>query len=105
MKLGEYVGPDLSDWARVDAMTEEDIQRGIASDPDNPEMTDEDFAEAVIVIPAKVSTHVRIDRDVFEWFRSQGPGHLTRMNAVLRRYYIHSKGKEARAKTLKHEGR
>src|SRR5262245_9100423 len=30
--LGEFSGPDRSDWARVDAMTDEDIQRAIASD-------------------------------------------------------------------------
>ncbi|PWT80807.1 MAG: hypothetical protein C5B58_10965 [Acidobacteria bacterium] len=69
-------------------MTEADIQRGIASDPDNPEMTDADWAAAVLVVPlGKESIHLRVDRDVLEWFRSQGGGHLTRMNAVLRAYY------------------
>jgi len=29
---------------------------------------------------------LRLDPDVVEWFRSQGPGYQTRMNAVLRRY-------------------
>ena len=42
VKLGEHLGPDRTDWARLRAMSEEDIQRGIASDPDNPEMTRED---------------------------------------------------------------
>lgn len=97
MKLGEHRGPDRSDWGRVDAMTEEDVQRGIASDPDNPEMTDADWAEAVVVIPRKISTHLRVDLDVFEWFRSQGPGHLTRMNTVLRRYYEWKRSKEKTA--------
>lgn len=32
----------------------------------------------------KISIHLRVDTDVFEWFRRQGKGHLTRMNAVLR---------------------
>ena len=35
----------------------------------------------------KVSVHLRVDEDVLEWFRSQGKGHLTRMNAVLRAYF------------------
>lgn len=35
----------------------------------------------------KVSIHLRIDADVLSWFKAQGPGHLTRMNAVLRSYY------------------
>ena len=28
--------------------------------------------------------HLRIDADLFAWFKAQGRGHLTRMNAVLR---------------------
>jgi uncharacterized protein (DUF4415 family) len=34
----------------------------------------------------KTSVHLRLDRDVVEWFRARGIGHLTRMNAVLRAY-------------------
>jgi uncharacterized protein (DUF4415 family) len=37
--------------------------------------------------PKKMSVHLRLDEDVLEWFRSQGKGHLTRMNAVLRAYF------------------
>jgi uncharacterized protein (DUF4415 family) len=40
----------------------------------------------VVVPPGKTSVHLRIDTDVFEWFKKQGDGHLTRMNAVLRSY-------------------
>jgi len=34
--------------------------------------------------PTKVSTTVRIDADVLEYFLATGPGYQTRMNAVLR---------------------
>ena len=37
--------------------------------------------------PKKSSVHLRIDGDVLAWFRRQGRGHLTRMNAVLRAYF------------------
>lgn len=37
--------------------------------------------------PNKSSVHLRIDSDVLDWFRCQGRGHLTRMNAVLRAYF------------------
>jgi len=40
----------------------------------------------VVMPPGKTSVHLRLDRDVAEWFRAQGKGHLTRMNAVLRAY-------------------
>src|SRR5215208_1524794 len=34
----------MTDWARLDAMTEEEIERNAAEDPDNPPWTDEDWA-------------------------------------------------------------
>jgi uncharacterized protein (DUF4415 family) len=58
---------------------------------DAPEIElDENFwRNAQVVMPdvkGKTSVHLRIDNDVLEWFRHQGKGHLTRMNAVLRAY-------------------
>jgi uncharacterized protein (DUF4415 family) len=42
---------------------------------------------AKVVMPAaKASVHLRIDADVPAWFKAQEPGHLTRMNAVLRSF-------------------
>ena len=60
--------------------------------PDAPEIElDEEFwRNAVLVMPSdrpKASVHLRVDPDVFDWFKNQGKGHLTRMNAVLRAYY------------------
>lgn len=40
----------------------------------------------VVMPPGKTSVHLRLDIDVLEWFRAQGKGHLSRMNAVLRSY-------------------
>lgn len=40
----------------------------------------------VVIPPGKTSVHLRLDRDVVEWFKARGKGHLTRMNAVLRAY-------------------
>lgn len=46
------------------------------------------WEEAQPYVPeGKASIHLRVDSDVLDWFRSQGKGHLTRMNAVLRSYY------------------
>ncbi len=35
---------DNTDWARLDAMTEEEIEANALSDPDNPPLTDEELA-------------------------------------------------------------
>ena len=37
-------------------------------------------------VPPKASISLRIDADVLEWLKSQGPGYQTRINAILRAY-------------------
>lgn len=84
-KLGNVRG-DRTDWARVDAITEEELERNIAADPDADPGAD--WTRARLVIPQrKESVHLRVDPDVLGWFRQQGKGYLTRMNAVLKAYY------------------
>jgi uncharacterized protein (DUF4415 family) len=34
----------------------------------------------------KAAISLRVDPEVLDWFRTQGPGYQTRMNAVLRAY-------------------
>ena len=73
--------------AEIAAMNE----RGdyVPTPPDAPTMEpDEEFwANARLVLPSgKSSVHLRLDTDVLDWFKAQGKGHLTRINAVLRSY-------------------
>jgi uncharacterized protein (DUF4415 family) len=75
-----------TDYARLDAMTDEDIARAVAADPDAAPL-DIDWTKARLVLPpGKDNVTLRVDRDVLEWFRSTGKGFHTRMNAVLRAY-------------------
>ena len=37
-------------------------------------------------VPPKASISLRLDADVLEWLKSQGPGYQTRINAILRAY-------------------
>jgi uncharacterized protein (DUF4415 family) len=37
-------------------------------------------------LPAKASVSLRVDQDVLEWFKAQGPGYQTRINTVLRAF-------------------
>ena len=74
-----------TDWARVDALTDEDIERAVADDPDQSFWTDEDWANARVVWPqGKAPVTLRLDRDIIAWFKLQGRGYQTRINAVLR---------------------
>ena len=69
-------------------MTNEDIEKAVAEDPDAAPILDENFwKNAVVVWPQKkIPTTVRLDQDVLHWFRSRGKGYQTRINAVLRSY-------------------
>jgi len=56
-----------------------------------PEWTPETFARAVArrglkPVPKKTLLSLRIDADVIEWFKKQGAGYQSRMNALLRAY-------------------
>jgi uncharacterized protein (DUF4415 family) len=63
----------------------------IVIDRDAPAWTPEMFARAVVrkgLVPAprKSLLSLRIDSDVLQWFRAQGRGYQSRMNALLRAY-------------------
>lgn len=46
------------------------------------------WENAKIVMPkAKKSIHLKLDEEIFEWFKNQGAGHITRMQAILKSYY------------------
>jgi uncharacterized protein (DUF4415 family) len=71
-----------TDWERVEAMTDEEIDTS-----DSPPLDDDFFAHAELRMPEpKQIITIRLDTDVVEWFKAQGKGYQTRMNAVLRRY-------------------
>jgi uncharacterized protein (DUF4415 family) len=77
-----------TDWERLRNMTDEEIEKAVAEDPDAPPILDENFwKNAVVVSPQKkIATSVRLDSDVLKWFRAKGKGYQTRINAVLRSY-------------------
>lgn len=74
-----------TDWQRLDAMSDEDIDLS-----DCPEITPELFAKAIVRrVPTaknKAQVTLRIDSDVLEWFKSQGRGYQTQINTLLRSY-------------------
>ena len=75
-----------SDLQKIDATTDEQIDFS-----DLPETTPEQWAESVVHrgLPVPEPKHqiaIRIDANVLAWFKDQGPGWQTRMNAVLKAY-------------------
>jgi len=75
-----------TDWKRVDALQDRRIDFS-----DTPELAPEMFARAIVrrglkPISRKRQLTIRIDSDVLEWYRGQGPGYQSRINALLRAY-------------------
>jgi uncharacterized protein (DUF4415 family) len=75
-----------TDWKRVDALKDEDIDFS-----DTPEVSPEMFARALVrrglkPTARKAQLTLRLDSDVLEWFRKQGQGYQTKINALLRAY-------------------
>ena len=58
---------------------------------EHPEIDPRHIVRAVVrrglvPVPPKVLVSLRIDQDVLDWYKAQGAGYQTRMNAVLRAF-------------------
>ena len=77
---------DQTDWDRVDKLGVKDIDFS-----DNPEVTAEMFAKAVLreglkPVVRKTQVTLRVDEDVLTWFKKQGKGYQTRINSLIKAY-------------------
>jgi uncharacterized protein (DUF4415 family) len=87
MKRDSTSRKSRTDLRRVRQLTDSNMVR----DGDAPEWTPEMFARAVArkglkPVPRKALLSLRIDADVIDWFKAQGAGYQSRMNALLRAY-------------------
>lgn len=76
-----------TDWTRVRALKERDIARS----KEHPEAAVRHIIRGVVrqglkPVPPKAAISLRVDADVLDWFKAQGPGYQTRINAVLRAF-------------------
>lgn len=79
-----------TDWHRVAALTDAEVEAAAQADTEAPPPDDQFWRTARIVMPepraAKRHQGMRLDAEVIDWFKAQGPGWQTRMNAVLKSY-------------------
>jgi len=86
MKKKHISHKSQTDWERVDKLQDNDIDLF-----DNPEVTPEMFAKAIVrkglkPVGQKTQVTLRIDEDVLTWFKKQGKGYQTRINSLLKAY-------------------
>jgi len=66
-------------------MSEREIEK--TSPAELADLPDDFWVDAQVVEPApKHPISLRVDADVLEWFKTQGPRYQSRINAVLRSY-------------------
>src|SRR5438132_3485164 len=73
-------------WSSIGNMSEKEIEE-LSKDPENPKWTKRMFKEATWRMPQKkTSVHMFLDQDVVDWFKAEGRGYQSRINAVLKSY-------------------
>lgn len=71
-----------TDWDRIDAMSDEDIDTS-----DIPPLSEEFFAKAQLRMPkSPVKVLVQIDPETFAWFQAQGESAERQMSVALKIY-------------------
>lgn len=68
-----------TNWARVDAMTDDEIDY-----TDSPEITEEMFKLMQrYEVPKKVTVNLRMDKDIVDFFKEHSHKYQTKINEVL----------------------
>jgi uncharacterized protein (DUF4415 family) len=75
-----------TDWSRLRSPQ----ARGLPTE-EHPEAEVKHIVRGIVrkglkPVPSKALVSLRLDQDVLEWFKGQGAGYQTRMNAVLRAF-------------------
>jgi uncharacterized protein (DUF4415 family) len=87
-------GRRRTDWHYRDCLTDDEIVAAVVRDRDAAPL-DIDWSKAVVVVPPRKAISIRVDPDVLDFFKNEGPGYQRRINAVLRSYVGQKRGKSA----------
>jgi uncharacterized protein (DUF4415 family) len=80
-----------TDWSRLKAMTDEEIELNALNDPDAPPLTEEHWKNAVMAVPGeegKERIALWIDKDVLRHFGKGSKGYQKRLNSALRKMMV-----------------
>ena len=83
MNRGVMSNSSRTDWSRIDAMTDDDIDAS-----DIPPLTDEFFSKATLRMPSVplATVAIQVDSETLAWFQSKGEEAEQHMAAALRIY-------------------
>ena len=75
-----------TDWARLANPASDGIPSAEHPEADVKHIVRGIVRKGLQPAPSKSLVSLRVDQDVLEWFKSQGTGYQTRINAVLRAF-------------------
>ncbi len=82
--IKKYSSGSRTDWQRLRRMADSDIDFA-----EIPELNKTFWDNAEVgIIANKRLLSLRLDADIIDWFKGQGPRYQTRINAVLRAYML-----------------
>jgi uncharacterized protein (DUF4415 family) len=82
MSVNDLDNSSRTNWARIDQMTDEDVDTS-----DVPALDVQFFTNAELRLPkGRVPVVMSVDADVFQWFKSQGSEYQNLINTALRVY-------------------
>jgi uncharacterized protein (DUF4415 family) len=86
-------GESRSDFRAIGKLTNAEIERQAAADPEERGW---DWTSASLELPKpKVGIHIKLDADIIEYFKKDGSGYQTRINAALKSFVKHANKKRA----------
>ena len=76
-----------TDWEKLRNMSDEDLHAAAVADPDAQPTSASFWENAKLVLPeTKEAITIRLDSEMLNWFKGEGKGYQTRINAVLCAY-------------------
>lgn len=91
MNVNDSNNTSRTDWAALEAMTDEEIDYS-----EIPPLTDAFFENATLRIPAnQAGSLIQLDAEVMEWYQSQETDYKTLIRSVLRRYMEDRRNRQA----------
>jgi uncharacterized protein (DUF4415 family) len=82
MKAKNTIKESRTDWNQLKKTPDSEIDFS-----DVPKLSKSFFSEAQVRMPKrKKAVSLRLDSDVLDWFKHEGKGYQTKINAVLRAY-------------------
>lgn len=72
-----------TDWAKVDALTDEEITRAALSDLDNQPLIEDALLR---MRPVKERVSITLNHEVVDFFKRHGKGWQAKLNDILQQY-------------------